>query len=236
MALALRLEHIAKSFRGPDGLPVRVLSDLTLDLPAGTLAVLTGPSGSGKSTLLNIAGLMDRPDAGRVILDGQDATDLPDAARSRLRGQKIGFVFQRFHLLPRRTALQNVLFRFRYASPPPGLDPRKAALAALDRVGMLSLANRPAGVLSAGEMQRIAIARAIVLPPAILLADEPTGNLDPSTAATIQSLFQSLNSTGLTILLVTHSPTWSLLPHTMLLKMPLRQGAQQGVGATPAGA
>ena len=212
MPPALRLEHIAKSFRGPDGLPVRVLHDLTLELPPGALAVLTGPSGSGKSTLLNIAGLMDRPDAGRVFLDGQDATDLPDAARSRLRGQKIGFVFQRFHLLPRRTVLQNVLFRFRYASPPPGLKPKSAALAALERVGMRPLAARSAGVLSAGEMQRVAIARAIVLPPALLLADEPTGNLDPTTAATIMDLFRSLNADGLSMLVVTHSAAWLQLP------------------------
>ncbi len=219
-APALRLEGVWKSFAGPDGSRVEVLKGVSLALGPGELGVLTGPSGSGKSTLLNIAALMDRPDAGRVWLGADETTGLGDVARSRLRGERIGFVFQRFHLLPRRSVLENVLFRFRYAEGPAGLSRSEAAMAALGRVGMAGLAQRPAGVLSAGEMQRVAIARAIVLPPAVLLADEPTGNLDPANAEGIMDLFQELNADGLPMLVVTHHPAWARRPGVRAWSLP----------------
>lgn len=218
---ALRLEGVWKSFAGADGGRVEVLKDVSLELGAGELGVLTGPSGSGKSTLLNIAALMDRPDAGRVWLGSVETTGLGDGERSRLRGEKIGFVFQRFHLLPRRSVLENVLFRFRYAEGPTGLGRKEAAMDALARVGLAGLARRTAGVLSVGEMQRVAIARAIVLPPAVLMADEPTGNLDPANAEGIMDLFQSLNADGLPMLVVTHYAAWAKRSGVRAWSMPL---------------
>lgn len=218
-AAALRLEGVCKGFAGGDGGRIQVLDGVSLRLERGELGVITGPSGSGKSTLLNVAALMDRADAGEVWLDGKATSGLSDRERARLRGREIGFVFQRFHLLPRRSVLENVLFRFRYAGVPKGMRAEAAAREALERVGMAGLAGRTAGVLSAGEMQRVAIARAIVLPPTLLLADEPTGNLDARNAEGIMELFRSLNAEGLSMLVVTHAAAWERLDGVRVWRM-----------------
>ncbi len=204
----LRMEGVRKRFRAADGRDVEILRGIDLTLPRGAYAVVTGPSGSGKTTFLMVAGLLLPPDAGTFRFDGRDVTALPDRARTDLRKTAVGTVFQKFCLIPGRSALANVELRFRYLSDPPA-DIRARALAALDRVGLADKARQPARLLSAGEMQRVAIARAIVHPPTLLLADEPTGNLDTASAARIMDLFAALNRAGTTLLLVTHHPAWT---------------------------
>jgi putative ABC transport system ATP-binding protein len=202
----LRLEGVRKSFPKA-GTP---LSGVSLDVQAGEFAVLTGKSGSGKSTLLSVAGLLLAPDAGRVFLEGRDVTDASEKEKARLRAERFGFVFQAFHLLPARSVLDNVLFRFRYLpSPPPSAARRAAAMEALDRVGLAGAARRAASTLSQGEAQRVAIARAVAHPPAILLADEPTGNLDGENARAVMEIFRAIPRTGSAVLLVTHDLAWT---------------------------
>jgi len=202
----IHLEGVRKEFISPAG-SVNVLRGVDLKLAAGDFGVITGPSGSGKTTLLMIAGLLMSPDGGRVIFDGCDVSGLADGDLAEIRKHGVGMVFQKFCLMPHRTALENVQFRFRY------LDTGKReahalAEAALERVGLADKAQQPARLLSAGEMQRVAIARALALPPKLLLADEPTGNLDPDSAARIMALFHELNRAGMSMLLVTHNPEW----------------------------
>ena len=202
----LRLDGVRKAFRAPNG-EVEVLRGVSLELAAGEFSVITGPSGSGKTTLLMVAGLLQPADGGQVWFDGREVSRLGEAETSEIRKRGIGMVFQKFCLMPHRSARDNVEFRFRYLDE----DPRSArnlALAALDRVGLASKANQAARLLSAGEMQRVAIARALALPPKLLLADEPTGNLDPESAARVMELFRELNREGMSILLVTHNPEW----------------------------
>ncbi|MGD9612466.1 MAG: ABC transporter ATP-binding protein [Kiritimatiellia bacterium] len=196
-----------KVFRAAAG-EVEVLRGVSLALGAGEFGVITGPSGSGKTTLLMVAGLLQPADGGQVWFDGQDVSGLGEAAMADIRKRGVGMVFQKFCLLPHRSALDNVAFRFRYLEE----DPRTARLlaaAALDRVGLAAKAQQAARLLSAGEMQRVAIARALALPPKLLLADEPTGNLDPESAAAVMGLFRELNRAGMSILLVTHNPAWA---------------------------
>lgn len=199
----LEMRRVAKSFITSAG-RVDVLREVDLTVEPGEFLAITGPSGSGKSTLLNLAALLDHPTAGRIHLDGCDTTHLDADASSRLRKLKIGMVFQQFHLLPHRTVLENVMFRFRYTDWDPAAA-RAAAESALERVGLSGLAGRPARLLSGGEMQRVAIARAIALRPALLVADEPTGNLDRNSAESVMDFFRRMNREGLTILLVTHN-------------------------------
>lgn len=202
----LRLEGVGKRFRTPAG-AIEILKDISLTLGAGQFGVITGPSGSGKTTLLMVAGLLQDADAGRVWLDGREVSGLDEGARADIRKHGVGMVFQKFCLLPHRSALDNVQFRFRYLAH----DARRArelAEVALERVGLADKARQPARLLSAGEMQRVAIARALALPPRLLLADEPTGNLDPAAAAGVMDLFRGLNRDGMSILLVTHNPHW----------------------------
>ena len=202
----LRLEDVRKSFRGPAG-AVEVLRGVSLALGAGEFGVVTGPSGSGKTTLLMVAGLLLPADAGQVRFAGREISGLDEGARAEIRKHGVGMVFQKFCLLPHRSALDNVLFRFRYLRHDPRAA-RELAAAALERVGLAAKAQQAARLLSAGEMQRVAIARALALPPQLLLADEPTGNLDPESAARIMALFRELNRGGMSILLVTHNPDW----------------------------
>ena len=202
----LRLENVRKTFRAAGG-EVEVLRGVSLELGAGEFGVITGPSGSGKTTLLLVAGLLQPVDGGRVWFDGQDVSGLGEAAAAAVRQRGVGMVFQKFCLLPHRSALDNVEFRFRYLDEDPRAA-REMALAALDRVGLAPKAKQAARLLSAGEMQRVAIARALALPPKLLLADEPTGNLDPESAARVMELFRELNREGMSILLVTHNPEW----------------------------
>jgi ABC-type lipoprotein export system ATPase subunit len=200
----VRFEAVARTFHPPAG-PLPVLRGVDLELRAGEFAVLAGPSGSGKTTLLHLAALLDAPSAGRIRFDGRDTSGLDDAGRSRLRAEAIGLVFQQFHLLPGRSVLENVLFRFRYA-PRPAAEARRRALEALERVGLAERADHPARLLSGGEMQRVAIARAAALPPRLLLADEPTGNLDAGASAGAVELLRGFAASGAAVLLATHNP------------------------------
>lgn len=208
-APVLELRGVTRTFASPRG-PVNVLNGIALTVVAGEFVGLTGPSGSGKTTLLNIAGLLDRPSAGVVRIEGRDVSQLDEAAVDALRARRIGMVFQRFCLLMGRTVLENVLFRFRYAPVPDG-NGRDLALRALEAVGLAPLADQSARLLSGGEMQRVAIARAVALPPALLLVDEPTGNLDTASAGAVMEGFRRLHARGITIVLATHNP--ALLPY-----------------------
>ena len=181
--------------------PVTALHGATLSIRAGEFLVVRGPSGSGKSTLLHILGCLDRPSSGNYRLEGEDVGTLPDKSLSRLRARRIGFIFQSFHLLPRTTAVENVEVPMSYAD---GSIDRRRALAALDRVGLRARADHYATELSGGEQQRVAVARALINDPALILADEPTGNLDEHAGREVMRLLQDLHAEGRTILLVTH--------------------------------
>ena len=202
----LRLADVRKTFRAPAG-AVEVLRGVSLALGAGEFGVITGPSGSGKTTLLMVAGLLQPAGAGQVWFDGRDVSGLDERERADVRKRGVGMVFQKFCLLPHRSALDNVEFRFRYLERD-ARAARESSAAALERVGLAHKARQAARLLSAGEMQRVAIARALALPPQLLLADEPTGNLDPAAATRVMDLFRELNRAGTSILLVTHNPEW----------------------------
>lgn len=227
----LLMEHVSKTFPAPHG-PVTVLHNVNLRVHAGDFVSITGPSGSGKTTLLNLAALLDQPSSGRLLLSGNDVQAVDEPARIELRKRRVGMVFQRFCLLPHRTVLENVLFRFRYLDTPPDEALRLARLA-LAHVDMGPHADQPARLLSGGEMQRVAIARSIALPPDLLLVDEPTGNLDPATGAAIMEHFLRLNQSGITILMATHNP--SLAEHTTR-HLECHAGTLTEVGAPLAGA
>ena len=195
-----RLEGVRKIHRRGRG-EVRALDGVDLEIRRGEWLAVTGPSGSGKSTLLHVLGLLDRPSEGRYVLDGRDTAALDDAAASRLRGRSLGFVFQDFHLLPEETALRNVMLPLLYAGTP---GAREKAAAALRGVGLGDrLTHRPAE-LSGGEQQRVAIARALVKDPLLVLADEPTGNLDSGTGGKVLELLAALHARGITLVVVTH--------------------------------
>ena len=191
----------------PGTVPVTLVRDVSVSIDAGEFIAITGPSGSGKTTLLMVAGLLQPADGGEVWFDGREVSRLGEAETADLRKRGVGMVFQKFCLMPHRSALDNVEFRFRYLDHD-AREVRTLSAAALERVGLAGKAQQPARLLSAGEMQRVAIARALALPPKLLLADEPTGNLDPESAARVMELFRELNREGMSILLVTHNPDW----------------------------
>jgi putative ABC transport system ATP-binding protein len=197
----IELRGLARTYPGPPPVPALHPADLVIE--AGGYVAVTGPSGSGKSTLLHLLGLLDSPTAGSYLLDGHDTNGLGDRDRSALRGSRIGFVFQAFHLLPYRTALENVLLAELYNQTPRGARTR-AAVDALDAVRLGHRLDALPTTLSGGECQRVAIARALVNRPSLLLCDEPTGNLDSRNAAALMALLDQLNAAGFTIVVITH--------------------------------
>jgi putative ABC transport system ATP-binding protein len=200
----VELSGIRKTYR-QGGATIHALDGITLTIQAGEFVAVMGPSGSGKSTLLNVLGALDRPDAGRYRLGDDEVGELDDDAASSLRNRRIGFVFQSFHLLPRLTVLENVLLPQRYALSPDADAPRRA-LELLQRIGLGSRLDHRPGELSGGQLQRAAIARALLNGPALLLADEPTGNLDSKSATDVMTLLSELNAGGQTLVMVTHDP------------------------------
>ena len=200
--LVADLAHVIKDYPGPP--PVRALDDASLQIHKGELSAIVGPSGSGKTTLLQIMGTLDRPTSGRVEIAGYDVATLSDRELSALRAQKIGFVFQQFFLLERESALDNVANGLIYRGINTG-ERRELAAHALERVGLGNRLQNRASQLSGGERQRVAVARAVVGRPAIVLADEPTGNLDTRRADEIIELLEDLNHDGVTIVVITHS-------------------------------
>ncbi|MFS8835613.1 ABC transporter ATP-binding protein [Synechococcus sp. WC101] len=181
----------------------QALYDIDLAIEAGEYCAIMGPSGSGKSTLMNLMGCLDRPSSGRYWLDGVEVSTLTDRELARIRNQKIGFVFQQFHLLPLLTALENVMLPLAYAGIPEP-EQRRRAKQALEQVGLGSKLHQRPAQLSGGQQQRVAIARAIVNRPQLLLADEPTGALDSRTGQEVLNLFAELHRQGITLVVVTH--------------------------------
>jgi len=200
----IELVGLSRHFRVGDQI-VRALQDVNLTVPGGDYLALMGPSGSGKSTLLHILGCLDRPTAGTYVLDGREVGSLPESALAEVRSRKIGFVFQFFHLVPRLTAAGNVELPMVLAGIRPA-ERRERVAAALGSVGLTDRAAHRPDQLSGGQRQRVAIARATVMGPSILLADEPTGNLDRASGHEIIELIETMNRAGLTLVVVTHDP------------------------------
>jgi putative ABC transport system ATP-binding protein len=198
------LEGVWRIFRVGEG-EVHALKGVSLTIERGEHVALVGPSGSGKSTLLHIVGCLDRPTRGRYLLEGREVGSLSEEERSLIRRHRIGFVFQFFHLLPRLTAQGNVELPMLFAGTPPE-ERRERAAKALESVGLSHRSHHRPDQLSGGERQRVAIARAVVMDPAVLLADEPTGNLDRASALEVMELIERMNARGLTLVVVTHDP------------------------------
>ncbi|MFH8257043.1 ABC transporter ATP-binding protein [Streptomyces roseolus] len=199
----VELNRVELTYPGPP--PVRALKPADLSVWRGDFLTIVGPSGSGKSTLLNILGLLDAPTGGTYRIGGLDTGALSDTERTSIRGSRIGFVFQAFHLLPHRAAWENVALALLYRGMP-GAERRRRAEEALARVGLGHRADALPTTLSGGERQRVAIARAWVGQPSLLLCDEPTGNLDSVNAASVMELLDELNTDGMTIVVITHDP------------------------------
>lgn len=196
----IELEQITKLYKSGDEDTV-ALNDVSLTINKGEFVAIIGPSGSGKSTLMHIIGLLDKPTTGRYALDGQDVSRLSSAKQSTVRNQKIGFVFQQFNLLPRTTVLDNVLLPTIYGRV---ANPVATAKKMIEQVGLSDRIHNKSNQLSGGQIQRVAIARALIMNPSIILADEPTGNLDTKRSQEIMDIFKQVNQAGATVVIITH--------------------------------
>jgi putative ABC transport system ATP-binding protein len=206
MPAVIQLDAISKTYHSGD-VEVQAVRAVSLEIQPGEFVAIMGASGSGKSTMMNILGCLDRPTGGRYLLDGTDVSKLDRNDLADIRNQKIGFIFQGFNLLSRTSALENVELPMLYARQPlSAREQHRRALRALEMVGLAKRFDHHPNQLSGGQQQRVAIARALVNEPALLLADEPTGNLDSRTSVEIMETFQSLNERGITIVMVTHEP------------------------------
>jgi len=214
-AMQIELSGIERVFHLGDS-TVHALAGIGLRIAAGEYIAVMGPSGSGKSTLLNVLGLLDRPDGGHYRLEGRDVTTLSSDEQARVRSQRIGFVFQSFHLVPRLTAAENIALPMTLAGVP-ARQREERVRQALHGFGLADRAAHRPDQLSGGQRQRVAIARATIMRPALLLADEPTGNLDRATGEEVIRLLEQLNAGGVTLLMVTHDPALGARAHRRLL-------------------
>ena len=210
----IKLEEIKKDYYMGNQ-AITVLKGITLDIFKNEYVALMGPSGSGKSTLMNILGCLDSPTGGRYILNGKDVSKMPDDDLAEVRNSEIGFVFQQFNLLPRLSAAENVALPLIYAGVSKKLRIERA-LEALDKVGLADRSHHKSNELSGGQIQRVAIARALVNNPAILLADEPTGNLDSKTSVEVMEIFGKIRAAGNTVILVTHEEDIAAYAHRVV--------------------
>jgi putative ABC transport system ATP-binding protein len=213
-ACLIELQEVGRTYGEGRATRVEALRSVTLKIPAGDFVAIVGPSGSGKSTLLHILGCLDRPSVGTYLLDGQDTSLLSDRELSRLRNRRIGFVFQMFNLLATESAVGNVMLPLVYR----GVSHSHAREQAMETLAAMGLGNRlrhRPGELSGGEQQRVAIARALVKKPDIILADEPTGNLDSTSGENILAAIEAANARGITTILITHNPAVAARPRTL---------------------
>jgi putative ABC transport system ATP-binding protein len=213
----IRLEHVSRLYparaeRNGDAATIKALDDVSLHVNSGEWVAMMGPSGSGKSTLVNLIGCLDQPSSGAIWLDGENVAELPASELNRVRAEKIGFIFQQFHLIPYLTALENVMLAQYFHS----MTDEKEARQALERVGLAERANHLPAQLSGGEQQRVCIARALINDPKIILADEPTGNLDAQNEEIVLRLLRELHDAGRTIVMVTHDPVMARLADRMI--------------------
>lgn len=211
MTALIEIAELGFVYPGPP--PVHALTSVNITVATGEYVALVGPSGSGKSTMLNVLGLLDRHTSGNYLLEGADVLSMRDAERTELRSTRIGFVFQAFHLMPHRTAWENVSLALMYRKGTAPSVRRERAVAALDRVGLRDKVNAYPTQLSGGRRQRVAIARACVGDPALLLCDEPTGNLDSETATRVLEMIEELHTQGQTVVVITHDEAVAARAH-----------------------
>lgn len=211
----IELRKITREFAMGDE-KVYALAGINLSVAVGEFVAIAGPSGSGKSTMMNTLGCLDLPTSGKYLLNGIDVTGLSDDSLSQLRARYIGFVFQNYNLLARESALANVALPLNYSSERPRSERKKLARAALEKVRLEHRSKHKPSELSGGEQQRVGIARALIKNPKVLLADEPTGNLDTRTSKELMELFLDLNNEGITIIMVTHDPEVARIAHRII--------------------
>jgi len=211
----LKLENVSKTYEMGEGLLVRALRNVNLSIYEKEFTCILGPSGSGKSTLLHIMGLLDRPTEGKVYIDGKDTTKMSEEEQARIRGQKIGFVFQAYNLVPSLRAWENVALPL-IIQEVPASERRERAINVLEELGMGDRLDHYPSQLSGGQRQRIAIARALITDPAVMLADEPTGNLDSKSGEEVLTAFKELHKTGRTIVIITHDESITRIAHRII--------------------